>query len=90
MQDALRGVRLVRIDLRVFQQELLTLQLPARLYPAFLLLDESIRPRDGIHGGEWGEDIAANIAPVLDAFLRGTYRRRKHPQWVFSGRGVRL
>jgi hypothetical protein len=81
MQKALDNVRLVRVDLDVFGDELEALHMPRNLYPAFFLLGEDIRPIDGIHGGEWDEDIAENIAPVLGAFVDGKYRRRRYPDW---------
>jgi hypothetical protein len=78
VQDALRGVRLVRVDLNVFQDELKAMRVPTNVYPAFFLLGTDARPIDGIHGGEWDEDTAANIAPVLGAFVHGTYKKRRH------------
>jgi len=90
MQRALKGVRLVRVDLKVFREELARLRLPIDKYPVFVLLDRDIRPIDGIHGGEWDEDIAENIAPVLSSFLRGTYKVRRDPNWAPSTKSVRL
>ncbi len=77
MQEALAGVRLLRIDLHVFRDELAGLKLATDLYPGFFLLGPDMRPRDGIHGGEWDEDIARNIAPVLGAFVKGQYTKRR-------------
>jgi hypothetical protein len=78
MQDALRSVRLVRVDMKVFQDDLKTLHIPTSVYPAFFVLGQDGRPLDGIHGGEWDEDTAANMAPVLGAFVRGAYKKRRH------------
>jgi hypothetical protein len=89
MQRALEGVRLVRVDLQVFREELTQMRIPHDLYPAFLLLGPDMRPIDGIHGGEWDEDVAENIAPVLNAFVRGTYRERRH-HWSPVARSVQL
>jgi hypothetical protein len=33
---------------------------------------------DLIDGGEWDADVPENIAPVLGAFVRGTYSNRRH------------
>jgi hypothetical protein len=88
MQRALAGVRLIRLDLTEFGRELNHLGVPiARgdgtvLVPAFVLLDERNRPTDYVHGGEWDADIAPNIAPVLGDFMRGQYKRRRHPWHV--------
>jgi hypothetical protein len=81
MQQALRDVRLVRVDLDVFGEELGKLRMPTRLYPGFFLLGEDILPIDAVHGGEWDDDIAENIAPVLGSFVRGEYKKRRHPEW---------
>lgn len=81
MQAALRDVRLVRVDLDVFGEELKQLKMPTNLYPAFFLLGPDHRPIDAIHGGEWDDDVAENIAPVLGAFIRGEYKKRRHPEW---------
>ena len=82
MQEALEHVRLVRVDLEAFGDELKALHMPTNVYPAFFVLGPDMRPIDAIHGGEWGEDIAQNIAPVLGPFVRGEYRRRQHPDWL--------
>ncbi|MFW5739978.1 MAG: hypothetical protein ACOC1F_06395, partial [Myxococcota bacterium] len=79
MQKALDGVRLVRVDVADFHEELTELGIPDQLIPGFYVLGTDMSPRDGIHGGEWDDDVAGNIAPVLEAFVRGTYTRRRHP-----------
>lgn len=79
MQDALRNVRLIRLDAGPFQAELARLRVPTHAIPGFALLGSSGRPIDYIHGGEWDEDIAANIAPVLGKFVRGAYTDRRYP-----------
>lgn len=81
MQNALASVRLVRVDLNVFAEEVERLNLPARLYPSFFLIGPDLRPTDAIHGGEWDADIAENMAPVLAAFVQGTYLQRRHPDF---------
>ncbi len=85
MQVALEKIRLVRVDLEVFRDDLSGLKMQAQRYPGYFLLTDDLSPRDAIDGGEWGEDIAENIAPVLGPFARGRYRDRKH-EW----RGVFL
>jgi hypothetical protein len=89
MQQALAGVRLVRVDLKAFKEELGELRMPTNLYPAFFMLGSDLTPLDGIHGGEWDEDIAENIAPVLGPFVRGEYRQRRH-EWSPTTGGVSL
>lgn len=79
MQKALAGVRLVRVDVDVFGEDLEDLKIPVPLIPGFFLIDASLHVTDAIHGGEWDDDVAANIAPVLGPFLRGTYTKRRDP-----------
>ena len=79
MQQALEGVRLVRLDVRDFGVELSYLGVPVKKIPGFALLDEHLRPTDYVHGGEWDDDVAKNIAPVLGKFVRGSYDRRREP-----------
>lgn len=90
MQTALRGVRLVRVDIDVFKEDLDQLKMPRNRYPAFFLLSLDLTPQDGIDGGEWDEDIPRNIAPVLGAFVRGQYSVRHEPWKPLPGSGVRL
>ena len=79
LQRALADVRIVRVDVRDFQTELRFLRVPVDKIPGFALLDEDNHPVDYLHGGEWDEDIAKNIAPVLGRFVRGTYDSRREP-----------
>ncbi len=79
MQTALAGTRLVRVDVREFVGELAYLGLPSDKIPGFAILSSGNRPVDYVHGGEWDEDVAANIAPVLSKFVRGSLSKRRHP-----------
>ncbi|MSP26695.1 MAG: hypothetical protein EXR75_16425 [Myxococcales bacterium] len=90
MQQALRRVRVVRIDGRAFAEELAELRIQTNVFPIFALLDANLKLRDAIHGGEWDEDVAANVAPVLASFVRGAYRSRRNPEWSPTAGGVRL
>jgi len=90
MQTALAKTRLVRVDIAVFRDDLEALRVPYDAIPGFFLLGVDLAPRDGINGGEWGEDIASNIAPVLGAFVRGKYTERKSKFNALPGGGIRL
>ncbi|WP_437283131.1 DUF4190 domain-containing protein [Sorangium sp. So ce375] len=90
MQTALRSVRLVRVDIDLFKEDLDQIKVPRRLYPGFFLLSPDLSPQDGINGGEWDDDIARNIAPVLGAFVRGQYTTRRQPWHPLPGSGMRL
>ncbi len=90
MQAALTKVRLVRVDVGVFRDDLDTLRIPRQGIPGFFLLSPDLRPRDGIDGGEWDDDIPANIAPVLSAFVRGKHKIRRTEWEEQPGSGMRL
>lgn len=90
MQSALQHVRLVRVHAEVFRDDLDSLQIPREHFPGFFVLGPDLRPRDGIDGGEWDDDVAVNMAPVLDAFVRGTLTKRRTPWQALPGSGMRL
>ncbi|MBX3128787.1 MAG: DUF4190 domain-containing protein [Polyangiaceae bacterium] len=79
MQRALGGVRLVRVSVRDFLLELSAVGVPTDKIPGFALMSKSGRPQDYVHGGEWDEDIAKNIAPVLGQFMTGSLSKRRDP-----------
>lgn len=90
MQTALSHVRLVRIDVEVFDEDLPSLKIPTDKLPGFYLLAPDLYPRDGIDGGEWGPDVASNMAPVLGAFVRGKYATRKRSWQPVSDNRIQL
>jgi hypothetical protein len=79
MQDALAGVRFLRVDAADFHVELAKLGVPIDVMPGFALIGSDGGPADYVNGGEWDADIPENIAPVLGNFVRGTYRTRRNP-----------
>lgn len=90
MQTVLARVRLVRVYADVFRDDLDSLEIPSANFPGFFVLGPDLRPRDGIDGGEWDDDIPANIAPVLEGFVRGTLTKRRTPWQALPGSGMRL
>jgi hypothetical protein len=90
MQTALSRVRIVRIDVDVFDEDLTGLKIPGERVPGFYLLAPDLFPRDGIDDGEWDADVAANIAPVLGAFVRGKYEVRRQTWRPVLDNGMRL
>jgi hypothetical protein len=90
MQTELSRVRLVRVHAEVFKDDLDSLQIPRANFPGFFVLGPDLRPRDGIDGGEWDDDVPENIAPVLGAFVRGTLTKRRTPWQALPGAGMRL
>jgi hypothetical protein len=81
MQTALDHVRLVRVEREPFEEDLTELEIPSKPFPGFFLLDSNLRVTDGINHGEWEDDIAANIAPVLGPFVRGLYNGKRRSPW---------
>lgn len=77
MQQALEGIRLVRVDIDVFKDDLRSLDMFPSPYPGYFLFGPDLAIRDAIDGGEWGPDVAENIAPILGPFVRGQYESRK-------------
>lgn len=90
LQTALSPVRILKVNVEVFESELSALKISRERIPGFYLLAADGTPRDGIDGGEWGEDIAENIAPVLGPFVRGKYKQRKQEYKPLPGGGVFL
>jgi hypothetical protein len=90
MQAALARVRLARVDVDVFREDLDVLKIPHARIPGFFLLAPDLAPRDGIDGGEWDDDIPQNIAPVLGAFVRGKHTTRRREWQPLPGSGIRL
>jgi hypothetical protein len=90
MQTALARIRVVRIDIEVFRDDLDALKIPRQYIPGFFLLSLDLTPKDGINGGEWEDDIPQNIAPVLGAFVRGKYTTRKQTWQPPAGSGIKL
>jgi hypothetical protein len=83
MQAALDHTRLVRVNAHDMPEDLHAIGAATETIPGFYLLGPSQRVADGITGAEWDDDTADNIAPVMRAFLRGVYtkRRRPHEPW---------
>jgi hypothetical protein len=79
MQRALGSVRLIRLDVREHLFELKHLSVPVEKIPGFAMLGQDGVPIDYIHGGEWDDDIARTIAPVLGKFVRGEFTQRRDP-----------
>jgi hypothetical protein len=90
LQTALEKTRLLRVDIDVFHDELQALKMPVKAIPGFFLLSPDLTPKDAINGGEWDADIPENIAPVLGAFMRGNYTKRREGWKALPGSGIRL
>ncbi len=80
MEVALSKVTLVRVDVSQYTTALQAMHMLEQGEPWFYKVDpRSMRAIDGISADEWDDNIPANMAPVLGAFVKGTYARRRHP-----------
>lgn len=79
MQRALGSITLVTVDLDAFREDLEELRIKTDTLPWFYKLNDQLRPVDAISAGEWDDNIPANMAPVLDAFLHGKPFKRREP-----------
>jgi len=80
VQAALPNIRLVYVHMDEFHSELGWLRMDESTAPWFYLLDARGEPRDAIGADEWDDNEAANIGPVLRAFVVGELRKRRH-EW---------
>lgn len=79
LQSLLANVRIVHVDIDEYDIMSSALGLNEPDLPWFYLLDTRGDARDGISADEWDDNDAANVAPVLDAFLHGRLRARRKP-----------
>jgi hypothetical protein len=74
MQRALEDVRIVHVDVDEFAGELPALKMSSPAVPYFYLLDASAIASDALSADEWDDNTPSNMAPVLQAFVRGMPR----------------
>jgi hypothetical protein len=79
LQRALSHTVLIRVDATQFGAELVDLQIPVSELPGFALLSREGTPLDFLHAGEWEEDSARDMAPVLESFVNHEPMRRRFP-----------
>jgi hypothetical protein len=77
LQTALGGVRLVRVDVDELAAEVGPLHMKESRLPWFYLLDARGYPRDAISADEWDDNVAEEIAPILDDFHKGKLKTRR-------------
>jgi hypothetical protein len=85
MQTALANVDIVRVDVDDFDQELHAAGMLEGTLPWFYKIDSALRPVDAISAGEWDDNVAENMAPVLRSFLAGTLRTRRDSTGLSGG-----
>ena len=79
LQAALDKVTLIEVDVDEFGSELASLKMETNAIPFFYKIDSTARATDAISGDEWDDNTAANEAPVLGPFVKGTLKKRRHP-----------
>ncbi|HVZ37237.1 MAG TPA: hypothetical protein VG963_32665 [Polyangiaceae bacterium] len=79
LQRALAHTILIRVNASQFGAELQDLQLPVRDLPGFALLSHDGSPIDFLHAGEWDDDSAQQMAPVLETFVEHQPNHRRFP-----------
>jgi hypothetical protein len=77
LQAVLASARLVRVDVDELAAEIGPLHMKEGRLPWFYLLDARGTARDAISADEWDDNEAAEIAPVLDDFLKGHLKTRR-------------
>ncbi len=81
LRHELGKIRIVRLDLDEFEDELRHLHLPIDRVPSFILLGRSGAIIDFLDAGEWNTNDPAEFAPILEEFVGGRFKRRRH-HWV--------
>ncbi len=76
LQRELYNVRVVRVDVDAFPSELAALGIDRPGQPWFFKFDDKLAITDAISADEWDDNDAWNMAPVLKAFMAGTYKKR--------------
>ncbi len=79
MQEALKHVRVVRVDVDQFPTELTGLSMDKPGLPWFFRFDDQMKLLDAISADEWDDNDSSNIAPVLKKFVAGGYKHRAMP-----------
>lgn len=77
--DTVGKLWIIRLDVRQFETELEQLGIPARTSPALVRLNHNSVPVDYLDRREWDSGSQQNIAPLVNDFLCGKLRQRKHP-----------
>lgn len=77
LAHVLSTARVVAASADHFAVELSATGIPVDAFPGFAVVGPGGEPEDYVNGGEWDDDTPANIAPVLESFVLGTYRSRR-------------
>lgn len=87
MQKVLGNVNIARVDVNEWRADLASLGMDKPGLPWFFRFDDTMKLVDSISADEWDANTASNIAPVLDRFLKGTF---KHPPPAPSSGGLKV
>jgi hypothetical protein len=64
-------IRIVRLDLDEFEEDMRRMHLPIDRVPGFILMDRSGKVIDFLDAGEWTSNDPAEFAPLISDFARG-------------------
>jgi hypothetical protein len=87
LRDQLGKIRMIRLDLDEFEEDLRHFHLPVDRVPGFALVNRAGKIVDYIDAGEWKTNNPAEFVPILRAFLRGNFRQRLHPRSIIGESG---
>jgi hypothetical protein len=77
----LGATRIVRLDLREFEDELRRRNLPIGRLPGFFLVGRDGDILDFMDAGEWNTNDPEEFGPIIGEFVRGHFKNRRH-RWV--------
>jgi hypothetical protein len=79
VQDAVKDVVVVRVDVDEFKSELKPLRMDKQDVPWFFLVGASLEPQDAISADEWSANTPGNIARTMRLFVHGALKPRHAP-----------
>ncbi len=71
-------IRVVRLDLDEFEEDIRRMHLPIDRVPGFVLMDRSGKVIDFLDAGEWNSNDPAEFAPLVSDFARGRLPQGRH------------
>lgn len=74
-------IRIVRLDLDEFEEEIRNLSLPTDRFPGFAIVGPSGGIVDYLDAGEWNTNDPAEFGPIIADYVQGRLRNRRH-HWV--------
>ena len=79
LQKALKDTTIVRVDVMEWKADLPGLGMDNTGVPWFDRFNDAMKLVGAISADEWTDNTAENIAPVLEQFMKGTYKPKAAP-----------